>query len=59
MLYLWCPKILIFNHFFRVRQFLGICYLAKTSKQGLLKNTKKSLINRVNISVVSKMKGFQ
>jgi hypothetical protein len=29
--------------FFRVRQFLGICCVAKTSKQGVLKNTKKSL----------------
>jgi hypothetical protein len=43
VLYLSCSKFFIFMHFFRVRQFLGICYVAKTSKQGLLKNTKKSL----------------
>ena len=31
-----------FIHFFRVRQFLGICCVAKASKQGLLK---KSLVH--------------
>jgi len=36
-----CAKIFIFKHFFRVRQFFGVWYVAKASKQGLLK---KSLV---------------
>jgi len=43
MLYLLGSEIFVFKHFFRVRQFLGISYVAKASKKGLLKNTKKSL----------------
>ena len=55
-------KKIYFIHFFRVRQFLGICCVAKALKQattsGLLKNTKNLKINRIYIYIVSEMQVF-